>query len=177
MTRPVLDVPLPIAAAHRGSRLLWPENTMAAFQGAVDLGFLWLETDLHVTRDGVIVTFHDDTLRRTTGSEGTVAEMDWADLEGVDAGYRHGRYQGYPFRGKGIGKRATFAFLYHTFMIRNFEKVYIYSTDVNIRNLNLNSHFGFILEGVFLHEFKVADTRQDVVRMGLMRSHWLEIFS
>jgi RimJ/RimL family protein N-acetyltransferase len=80
-------------------------------------------------------------------------------------------------RGKGIGKRATFAFLYHVFNILEFEKIYIHSTDINMRNLNLNSRFGFQLEGVFLQELKVGDTRRDMVRMGLTRSHWLRIFS
>lgn len=79
-------------------------------------------------------------------------------------------------RGKGIGKRATFAFLYYVYKILEFDKVYIHSTDVNIRNLNLNSHFGFQLEGVFLQEIVRDSKRRDVVRMGLLRSHWLEIF-
>jgi glycerophosphoryl diester phosphodiesterase len=103
MTRPVLQAPLPIAVAHRGSRRLWPENTMSAFQGAVDLGFTWIETDLHVTRDGVIVCFHDDTLGRTTDRSGRVSEIDWDELAGADAGHHHGRSKGYPFRGQGIG--------------------------------------------------------------------------
>ena len=80
-------------------------------------------------------------------------------------------------RGRGIGKRATFAFLYYAFQILNFEKVYVHSTDVNIRNLNLNSQFGFQLEGVFLQEIRVPEGRADIVRMGLLKSHWLEIFS
>jgi RimJ/RimL family protein N-acetyltransferase len=79
-------------------------------------------------------------------------------------------------RGKGIGKRATFAFLYYVFMIQRFAKVYIHSTDINIRNLNLNSQFGFQLEGVFLQEIQADKRRQDMVRMGLMRPRWLEIF-
>ena len=52
-------------------------------------------------------------------------------------------------QGKGIGKRATFGFLYYTFMIRNLNKVYIHSRDINMHNINLNSRFGFELEGVF----------------------------
>lgn len=79
-------------------------------------------------------------------------------------------------QGMGIGKRATFAFLYHAFRLREFEKVYIYSTDVNVRNLNLNSQFGFTLEGVFFQELLGEQGRIDVVRMGLMRSRWHEIF-
>jgi RimJ/RimL family protein N-acetyltransferase len=80
-------------------------------------------------------------------------------------------------QGKGIGKRATFGFLYYAFMIRNLNKVYIHSRDINMRNINLNSRFGFELEGVFLDEITIGDKRQDVVRMALFRSHCLQIFS
>jgi len=80
-------------------------------------------------------------------------------------------------QGKGIGKRATFGFLYYAFMIRNLTKVYIHSRDVNIRNINLNSRFGFELEGVFLNDIVVGDKHQDVLRMALFKSLWLQIFS
>lgn len=80
-------------------------------------------------------------------------------------------------QGKGIGKRATFGFLYYAFMIRNLNKVYIHSRDINIRNINLNSRFGFELEGVFLHDIIVGDKPQDVLRMALFKSLWLQIFS
>lgn len=78
--------------------------------------------------------------------------------------------------GKGIGKRATFLFLYHSFLIRKFKKVYLHSMDINIRNLNLNAHFGFELEGVFLEDALVQDKRRDVVRMGLFAAVWLKLF-
>jgi RimJ/RimL family protein N-acetyltransferase len=80
-------------------------------------------------------------------------------------------------QGKGIGKRATFGFLYYTFMIRNLNKVYLHSRDINIRNINLNSRFGFELEGVFLDDIMVGDKHQDVLRMALFKSLWLQIFS
>ena len=80
-------------------------------------------------------------------------------------------------QGMGIGKRATFAFLYYAFTIMNFEKVYIYSTDVNVRNLNLNSQFGFELEGVLLQELRGDSGRIDVVRMGLLADRWRGIFA
>ncbi|PYL01012.1 MAG: hypothetical protein DME19_03135 [Verrucomicrobia bacterium] len=80
-------------------------------------------------------------------------------------------------QGKGIGKRATFGFLYYAFMILNQNKVYIHSRDINIRNINLNSRFGFELEGVFFEDLKVGDHRQDVVRMALFKPLWEKIFS
>lgn len=79
--------------------------------------------------------------------------------------------------GKGIGKRATFLFLYHVFLLRNFEKVYVHSMDTNIRNLNLNGKFGFELEGVFLQDVLRKKQRCDVVRMALARPAWLGLFS
>jgi len=80
-------------------------------------------------------------------------------------------------QGKGIGKRATFGFLYYAFMIRNLNKVYIHSRDINMRNINLNSRFGFEVEGIFFEDIKVGDKRQDIVRMALFKSLWLQIFS
>ena len=79
--------------------------------------------------------------------------------------------------GKGIGKRATFGFLYYAFMILNANKVYIHSRDINMSNLNLNSRFGFELEGVFLEDIRVGDKRQDVVRMALFKPLWTQIFA
>ncbi len=80
-------------------------------------------------------------------------------------------------QGKGIGKQATFGFLYYAFMIRDMNKVYIHSRDINMRNINLNSRFGFELEGVFLDDIVVGDKHQDVVRMALFKPPWLQIFS
>ena len=80
-------------------------------------------------------------------------------------------------QGKGIGKRATFGFLYYAFMVLNLNKVYIHSRDINIHNINLNSRFGFELEGIFFEDIKVGERRQDIVRMALFKSLWLQIFS
>jgi len=78
--------------------------------------------------------------------------------------------------GRGIGKRATFLFLYHVFQIRKFRKVYLHSLDINIRNLNLNAKFGFELEGVFLEDALVQAKRRDVIRMGLFAPVWNRLF-
>jgi RimJ/RimL family protein N-acetyltransferase len=80
-------------------------------------------------------------------------------------------------QGKGIGKRATFGFLYYAFMILGMNKVYIHSRDINIRNINLNRRFGFELEGVFYEDLWVDGRRSDVIRMALLKQPWLEVFS
>jgi RimJ/RimL family protein N-acetyltransferase len=79
--------------------------------------------------------------------------------------------------GRGVGKRATFLFLYYVFVIRRFRKVQLHSFDTNIRNLNLNGRFGFELEGVFLEEAKIDGVWRDVIRMALSSARWFELFS
>jgi len=103
-TRPFLQGPRPLAFAHRGGSLLWPENTMLAFRGAVEMGYRYLETDLHATRDGALVLIHDDTLERTTDGSGPVWEHTLAELKRFDAGYHFSPDGGrtYPCRGQGV---------------------------------------------------------------------------
>lgn len=69
------------AMAHRGFSRDGLENSMAAFQNAVDLGYRYLETDAHGTRDGVAVALHDPRLDRTTDAVGEVAALDWATVK------------------------------------------------------------------------------------------------
>jgi glycerophosphoryl diester phosphodiesterase len=77
---PYLDVGHPIAFAHRGGASVHPENTERAFRHALDLGFTHIETDVHVTRDGVALAFHDERLDRVTDAEGAIAELSWAEV-------------------------------------------------------------------------------------------------
>jgi glycerophosphoryl diester phosphodiesterase len=73
-----------LAFAHRGGArhpdLAGLENTLAAFEHAVGLGYTYLETDVHATRDGVLLAFHDEVLDRVTSSVGTLVETSYVDL-------------------------------------------------------------------------------------------------
>lgn len=70
--------------AHRGGNTIAPENTVAAFSHAQSLGYRFLETDVHVTADGVLVAFHDDSLERITGRPGTISERSWDELSNIE---------------------------------------------------------------------------------------------
>ncbi|MGO4433046.1 glycerophosphodiester phosphodiesterase [Paenarthrobacter sp. RAF9] len=70
----------PLAFAHRGFSLDGLENSMSAFKAAVELGTAHLETDVHTTRDGVVLVFHDSSLDRVTDSVGTVSSLTAAEV-------------------------------------------------------------------------------------------------
>ncbi len=72
--------------AHRGAAGYCPENTMAAFNHAIELGATGIETDVHMTADGKLVLIHDETLQRTTGSPKWVKDIELAELKELDAG-------------------------------------------------------------------------------------------
>lgn len=83
-----LDAPTPLAMAHRGGAIEHLENTMPAFQACVDLGYRYLETDVQVTADGVLVAFHDPTLERITDRTGRVDALRWAEVAEARIGGR-----------------------------------------------------------------------------------------
>jgi glycerophosphoryl diester phosphodiesterase len=83
---PFLEHPGPIAFAHRGGAEEAPENTLAAFEHAVALGYRYLETDAHVTRDGVVVAFHDARLDRVTDRSAAIAELTITAVEQAAVG-------------------------------------------------------------------------------------------
>jgi glycerophosphoryl diester phosphodiesterase len=101
---PFLVDPAPIAFAHRGGAGEAPENTLAAFEVARSLGYRYLETDIHLTRDGVLVAFHDDHLDRVTDRSGAIAQLGIAEVEAADAGHAFSPDAGrtFPFRGCGV---------------------------------------------------------------------------
>ena len=77
---PFLDHPGPLAFAHRGGAGDWPENTLPAFENAVALGYSHVETDVHVTADGVLLAFHDDRLDRVTDRSGAIVDLPWREV-------------------------------------------------------------------------------------------------
>ncbi|MFM8777924.1 MAG: glycerophosphodiester phosphodiesterase family protein, partial [Acidimicrobiaceae bacterium] len=81
MKHPFLKHNSPLAFAHRGGASDAPENTMPAFQRAIDLGYIYIETDVHATKDGVLLAFHDDDLSRTCGRPGLISELNYDDVK------------------------------------------------------------------------------------------------
>lgn len=78
--------PVPIAMAHRGFSCDGLENSMAAFRAAVDLGYRYLETDVHTTADGVLLLFHDDQLDRITDRKGHISRLSAAAVAAAKIG-------------------------------------------------------------------------------------------
>lgn len=81
---PFLDGPRPIAFAHRGGALENVENTWTSFKHALDLGYGYMETDVHATSDEVAVAVHDPDLSRVSDSQGLVRDLTWHELSGIE---------------------------------------------------------------------------------------------
>jgi len=77
----------PLVIAHRGDSAHRPENTLAAFAGALEVGAVLLELDVQLTADGHVVVIHDPTLDRTTTGRGDVRRKTLAAVRAVSAGY------------------------------------------------------------------------------------------
>ena len=72
--------------AHRGASRQYPENTMAAFRGAVEAGADWIELDVHLSSDGQIFVMHDNNFKRTTGVDAFAWELAYDEIAELDAG-------------------------------------------------------------------------------------------
>jgi glycerophosphoryl diester phosphodiesterase len=88
----------PLIIAHRGASGLSPENTLAAFRKAVEIGAPAIECDVHLTADGVPIVIHDDSVDRTTDGSGKVSAFTSAALRRLDAG----AWYGAPFAGERV---------------------------------------------------------------------------
>lgn len=97
--------PYPRVVAHRGGGGLAPENTLAGLRLARNLGFRGVEFDVKLSRDGVPVLIHDETLERTTAGSGRVRDWAAAELMALDAG----SWFGNEFAGEGIPAYAAAA--------------------------------------------------------------------
>ena len=76
----------PVVTAHRGYSAAAPENTLPAFQLAIDQGCEWAELDVQMTSDGVVVVTHDSNLKRCTGKNAKVYDLTYAEVAQLDAG-------------------------------------------------------------------------------------------
>ncbi|HEY1573916.1 MAG TPA: glycerophosphodiester phosphodiesterase family protein [Pseudonocardiaceae bacterium] len=93
LPHPFLAGPYPRAFAHRGWHVgEWAgmENSLGAMRRARLEGFRYLETDVRVTSDGVVVVHHDASLDRTTDGRGVVSELPWSVVSGARVGGREG---------------------------------------------------------------------------------------
>ena len=104
MRHPFFDLPTPWVIGHRGASGELPENTLPAFERALGQGAVVLETDVHRTRDGVVVLAHDPDVARTTEAEGPIAGLAFGELRRLDAGYRFSPDGGrsHPARDRGL---------------------------------------------------------------------------
>ncbi|MEH7235448.1 glycerophosphodiester phosphodiesterase [Bacillus sp. JJ1562] len=81
--------------AHRGASSYAPENTMAAFYKAIELGANGIELDLHATKDGKLVVHHDSTVNRISNGTGEVQDLTFSELRKLDFGsWFHDKYKG-----------------------------------------------------------------------------------
>lgn len=87
MVSTYFDPPGPRVLAHRGLAIDAPENTLLAFASAAAAGAAYIETDVHMTHDGVAVIAHDPTLRRVAARDVAVAQLTMAELRRVELGH------------------------------------------------------------------------------------------
>jgi glycerophosphoryl diester phosphodiesterase len=103
MAEPFLT-PLPRVVAHRGDSHSFPENTLEAFISASTMGIDVIETDVHLTKDGKVVIWHDNSLERNTNGRGLVEDYTLSEIKHLDAGSTFTQDGGrtYPFREKNV---------------------------------------------------------------------------
>lgn len=80
------DLTFPVIIAHRGFKRKHPENTLTAFEAAIDAGAKMIELDVTFSKDREVIVIHDDTLDRTTNGKGLVQKYSLSELKQLDAG-------------------------------------------------------------------------------------------
>lgn len=120
MKAPFLN-PAPLVFAHRGDSKHFPENTLEAFASAIGMGVDVIETDVHLSKDGEVVIWHDDTLERNTNGAGRVEDFTLRELQALDAGWSFTLDDGqsFPFRNQGV-RMARLADALHAFPNQRF---------------------------------------------------------
>jgi glycerophosphoryl diester phosphodiesterase len=104
MAHSFFDVDRPVVIGHRGAAGERPENTLISFETALEQGAQILESDIHVSRDGVPILLHDPELDRTTDGAGRASAQPWSELARLDAGCRFAHAEDRPpYAGHGIG--------------------------------------------------------------------------
>lgn len=83
-----IKMPVKGLCAHRGDMSVYPENTMPAFQHAIDAGAQMIEFDIQLSKDNVLVIMHDATVDRTTNGKGAIADLTLSELQKIDAGVK-----------------------------------------------------------------------------------------
>ena len=84
----------PLVLGHRGACAYAPENTLAAFNLAFEMGADGVELDVTLTKDGVPVVIHDDKVDRTTNGHGRINAMTLAEVKRLDASHKFDKYRG-----------------------------------------------------------------------------------
>lgn len=104
MAHPYFDIEVPTILGHRGAAGEAPENTLASFARGLELGAHILESDVHLTRDGVPVLIHDEAVDRTTPGSGAIRDLTADEVRELDAGFHWSDDGGesHPFRGQGL---------------------------------------------------------------------------
>ena len=121
------DMKYPRVCAHRGFNTIAPENSMPAFGAAVAMGAEEIEFDIWSTKDGVLVSCHDDTLDRVSDGHGKIYEHTYEELLTLDFGFKHGE------KFKGI-KISTFEEILQKFAGRVIMNIHVKIWDANFEN-------------------------------------------
>ena len=165
--------------AHRGFSGKYPENTMLAFEKAVEIGVDGIELDVHLTKDNEIVIIHDEDIKRTTDGEGLVKDMTLEELRKFDASAT--------FRGQygfcGIPTlREYFELVKDTPIITNIELktgVYEYHT-IEQRVIDMVREFGLSEKIIFssFNHFTVKRCEEIApeIKRGFLTGDWLYDF-